>query len=104
MVWDQDSYLEWEASIEGKHSKHDWCLWLRQGLVQSGDNDWCFKDTVIRQARLDALDKGETDDEILWYCLSIDQGFVDFLEIQNINPITQAPGGRGKRSHRNCTK
>ena len=98
VVWDQDSYLEWEASIEGKHRKHDWCLWLRQGLVQSGDNDWCFKDTVIRQARLDALDKGETDDEILWYCLSIDQGFVDFLEIQKINPITQAPGGRGKKA------
>ena len=98
IVWDQDTYLEWEAPIEAKGRKHDWCLWLRQGLIKNEGDDWRFKDNILRQARLDAIDKGETDDEILWCCLSIGEEFVHFLDIQMVNPSTQLPTGRGKRA------
>ena len=98
IVWDQDTYLEWEAPIEAKGRKHDWCLWLRQGLIKNEGDDWRFKDNILRQARLDAIDKGETDDEILWCCLSIGEEFVHFLDIQMVNPSTQLPIGRGKRA------
>ena len=98
IVWDQDTYLEWEAPIEAKGRKHDWCLWLRQGLIKNEGDDWRFKDNILRQARLDAIDKGETDDEILWCCLSIGEEFVHFLDIQMVNPFTQLPTGRGKRA------
>ena len=98
IVWDQVTYLEWEAPIEAKGRKHDWCLWLRQGLIKNEGDDWRFKDNILRQARLDAIDKGETDDEILWCCLSIGEEFVHFLDIQMVNPSTQLPIGRGKRA------
>tara|TARA_B100001250_G_scaffold275428_1_gene237927 strand:+ start:1742 stop:2611 length:870 start_codon:yes stop_codon:yes gene_type:complete len=98
IVWDQVTYLEWEAPIEGKGRKHDWCLWLRQGLIKNEGDDWRFKDNILRHARLDAIDKGETDDEILWCCLSIGEEFVHFLDIQMVNPSTQLPTGRGKRA------
>ena len=97
IVWDQDTYLEWEAPIEAKGRKHDWCLWLQQGLVRSEEGEWCFKDTIIRQARLDALDQGDTDDEILWCCLSVNQEFLDFLVIQKEVPLHVAKKRRGKR-------
>ena len=57
-----------------------------------------FKDNILRQARLEAIDQGETDDEILWCCLSVNQEFVDFLDIQKVNPSTQPPTGRGKKA------
>ncbi len=98
IVWDQVTYLEWEAPIEAKGRKHDWCLWLRQGLIKNEGDDWRFKDNILRHARLDAIDKGETDDEILWCCLSIGDEFVHFLDIQMVNPSTQLPTGRGKRA------
>jgi len=98
IVWDQDTYLEWEAPIEAKGRKHDWCLWLCQGLIKNEGDDWRFKDNILRQARLDAIDNGETDDEILWCCLSIGEEFVHFLDIQMVNPSTQLPIGRGKRA------
>ena len=98
IVWDLDTYLEWEAPIEAKGRKHDWCLWLRQGLIKNEGDDWRFKDNILRQARLDAIDNGETDDEILWCCLSIGEEFVHFLDIQMVNPSTQLPTGRGKRA------
>jgi len=98
IVWDLDTYLEWEAPIEAKGRKHDWCLWLRQGLIKNEGDDWRFKDNILRHARLDAIDKGETDDEILWCCLSIGEEFVHFLDIQMVNPSTQLPTGRGKRA------
>ena len=98
IVWDQVTYFEWEASIEAKGRKHDWCLWLRQGLIKNEGDDWRFKDNILRYARLDAIDKGETDDEILWCCLSIGEEFVHFLDIQMVNPSTQLPTGRGKRA------
>ena len=98
IVWDQVTYLEWEAPIEDKGRKHDWCLWLRQGLIKNEGDDWRFKDNILRQARLDAIDNGETDDEILWCCLSIGEEFVHFLDIQMVNPSTQLPTGRGKRA------
>ena len=98
IVWDQVTYLEWEAPIEAKGRKHDWCLWLRQGLIKNEGDDWRFKDNILRQARLDAIDNGETDDEILWCCLSIGEEFVHFLDIQMVNPSTQLPTGRGKRA------
>ena len=98
IVWDQVTYLEWEAPIEAKGRKHDWCLWLRQGLIKNEGDDWRFKDNILRHARLDAIDKGETDDEILWCCLSIGEEFVHFLDIQMVNPSTQLPTGRGKRA------
>jgi len=98
IVWDQVTYLEWEAPIECKGRKHDWCLWLRQGLIKNEGDDWRFKDNILRHARLDAIDKGETDDEILWCCLSIGEEFVHFLDIQMVNPSTQLPTGRGKRA------
>ena len=98
IVWDQDTYLEWEAPIEAKGRKHDWCLWLCQGLIKNEGDDWRFKDNILRHARLDAIDKGETDDEILWCCLSIGEEFVHFLDIQMVNPSTQLPIGRGKRA------
>ena len=98
IVWDQVTYLEWEAPIEAKGRKHDWCLWVRQGLIKNEGDDWRFKDNILRQARLDAIDKGETDDEILWCCLSIGEEFVHFLDIQMVNPSTQLPTGRGKRA------
>ena len=86
-----------ESQIEAKRRKHDRCLWLRQGLVKNEEEDWRFKDNILRQARLDAIDRGETDDEILWYCLSVDQEFVDFLDIQKVNPYTPPyrPGQKG---------
>ena len=87
-----------ESQIETKRRKHDWCLWLRQGLIKNEGDDWRFKDNILRQARLDAIDKGETDDEILWCCLSIGEEFVHFLDIQMVNPFTQLPTGRGKRA------
>ena len=98
IVWDLDTYSEWEAPIEAKGRKHDWCLWLRQGLIKNEGDDWRFKDNILRHARLDAIDKGETDDEILWCCLSIGEEFVHFLDIQMVNPSTQLPTGRGKRA------
>ena len=98
IVWDQVTYLEWEAPIEAKGRKHDWCLWLCQGLIKNEGDDWRFKDNILRHARLDAIDKGETDDEILWCCLSIGEEFVHFLDIQMVNPSTQLPTGRGKRA------
>ena len=98
IVWDLDTYLEWEVPIEAKGRKHDWCLWLRQGLIKNEGDDWRFKDNILRHARLDAIDKGETDDEILWCCLSIGEEFVHFLDIQMVNPSTQLPTGRGKRA------
>ena len=98
IVWDLDTYLEWEAPIEAKGRKHDWCLWLRQGLIKNEGDYWRFKDNILRQARLDAIDNGETDDEILWCCLSIGEEFVHFLDIQMVNPSTQLPTGRGKRA------
>ncbi len=98
IVWDLDTYLEWEAPIEAKGRKHDWCLWLCQGLIKNEGDDWRFKDNILRQARLDAIDNGETDDEILWCCLSIGEEFVHFLDIQMVNPSTQLPIGRGKRA------
>ena len=98
IVWDQVTYLEWEAPIEAKGRKHDWCLWLRQGLIKNEGDDWRFKDNILRHARLDAIDKGETDDEILWCCLSIGEEFVHFLDIQMVNPSTQLPTGHGKRA------
>ena len=98
IVWDLDTYLEWEAPIEAKGRKHDWCLWLCQGLIKNEGDDWRFKDNILRHARLDAIDKGETDDEILWCCLSIGEEFVHFLDIQMVNPSTQLPTGRGKRA------
>jgi len=98
IVWDQVTYLEWEAPIEAKGRKHDWCLWLRQGLIKNEGDYWRFKDNILRQARLDAIDNGETDDEILWCCLSIGEEFVHFLDIQMVNPSTQLPTGRGKRA------
>ena len=87
-----------ESQIEDKRRKHDWCLWLRQGLIKNEGDDWRFKDNILRHARLDAIDKGETDDEILWCCLSIGEEFVHFLDIQMVNPSTQLPIGRGKRA------
>ena len=98
VAWDQDTYMNHESQIETKRRKHDWCLWLRQGLIKNEGDDWRFKDNILRQARLDAIDRGETDDEILWYCLSVDQEFVDFLDIQKVNPSTQTPTGRGKKA------
>lgn len=98
IVWDQVTYLEWEAPIEAKGRKHDWCLWLRQGLIKNEGDDWRFKDNILRHARLDAIDKGETDEEILWCCLSIGDEFVHFLDIQMVNPSAQLPTGRGKRA------
>ena len=98
VAWDQDTYMNHESQIEAKRRKHDWCLWLRQGLIKNEGDDWRFKDNILRQARLDAIDRGETDDEILWYCLSVDQEFVDFLDIQKVNPSTQTPTGRGKKA------
>ena len=87
-----------ESQIEAKRRKHDWCLWLRQGLIKNEGDDWRFKDNILRQARLEAIDQGETDDEILWCCLSVNQEFVDFLDIQKVNPSTQPPTGRGKKA------
>ena len=98
VAWDQDTYMNLESQIEAKRRKHDWCLWLRQGLIKNEGDDWRFKDNILRQARLDAIDQGETDDEILWCCLSVDQEFVDFLDIQKVNPSTQTPTGRGKKA------
>jgi hypothetical protein len=98
VAWDQDTYMNFESQIEAKRRKHDWCLWLRQGLIKNEGDDWRFKDNILRQARLDAIDRGETDDEILWCCLSVDQEFVDFLDIQKVNPSTQPPTGRGKKA------
>ena len=98
VAWDQDTYMNHESQIETKRRKHDWCLWLRQGLIKNEGDDWRFKDNILRQARLEAIDQGETDDEILWYCLSVDQEFVDFLDIQKVNPSTQTPTGRGKKA------
>ena len=98
VAWDQDTYMNLESQIEAKRRKHDWCLWLRQGLIKNEGDDWRFKDNILRQARLDAIDQGETDDEILWCCLSVDQEFVDFLDIQKVNPSTQPPTGRGKKA------
>ena len=98
VAWDQDTYMNLESQIEAKRRKHDWCLWLRQGLIKNEGDDWRFKDNILRQARLEAIDQGETDDEILWYCLSVDQEFVDFLDIQKVNPSTQTPTGRGKKA------
>ena len=98
VAWDQDTYMNLESQIEAKRRKHDWCLWLRQGLIKNEGDDWRFKDNILRQARLDAIDRGETDDEILWCCLSVDQEFVDFLDIQKVNPSTQSPTGRGKKA------
>ena len=98
VAWDQDTYMNHESQIETKRRKHDWCLWLRQGLIKNEGDDWRFKDNILRQARLDAIDQGETDDEILWCCLSVDQEFVDFLDIQKVNPYTQPPTGRGKKA------
>ena len=43
IVWDQDTYLEWEAPIEAKGRKHDWCLWLRQGLIKNEGDDLAFQ-------------------------------------------------------------
>ena len=98
VAWDQDTYMNLESQIEAKRRKHDWCLWLRQGLIKNEGDDWRFKDNILRQARLDAIDRGETDDEILWCCLSVDQEFVDFLDIQKVNPSTQPPTCRGKKA------
>lgn len=98
VAWDQDTYMNLESQIEAKRRKHDWCLWLRQGLIKNEGDDWRFKDNILRQARLDAIDRGETDDEILWCCLSVDQEFVDFLDIQKVNLSTQPPTGRGKKA------
>ena len=98
VAWDQDTYMNHESQIETKRRKHDWCLWLRQGLIKNEGDDWRFKDNILRQARLDAIDQGETDDEILWCCLSVDQEFVDFLDIQKVNPSTQPPTGWGKKT------
>ena len=98
IAWDQDTYMSFESQIEDKRRKHDWCLWLRQGLIKNEGDDWRFKDNILRHARLDAIDKGETDDEILWCCLSIGEEFVHFLDIQMVNPSTQLPTGRGKRA------
>ena len=98
VAWDQDTYMNHESQIEAKRRKHDWCLWLRQGLIKNEGDDWRFKDNILRQARLDAIDQGETDDEILWCCLSVNQEFVDFLDIQKINPSTQPPTGRDKKA------
>ena len=98
VAWDQDTYMSLESQIETKRRKHDWCLWLRQGLIKNEGDDWRFKDNILRQARLDTIDLGETDDEILWCCLSVDQEFVDFLDIQKVNPSTQPPSGRGKKA------
>ena len=98
VAWDQDTYMNLESQIEAKRRKHDGCLWLRQGLIKNEGDDWRFKDNILRQARLDAIDRGETDDEILWCCLSVDQEFVDFLDIQKVNPSTQPPTGRGKKA------
>ena len=98
VAWDQDTYMNLESQIEAKRRKHDWCLWLRQGLIKNEGDDWRFKDNILRQARLDAIDRGETDDEILWCCLSVDQEFVDFLDIQKVNSSTQPPTGRGKKA------
>ena len=67
-------------------------------MKNEGD-DWRFKDNILRQARLDAIDRGETDDEILWCCLSVDQEFVDFLDIQKVNPSTQPLHAGAKRLH-----
>jgi len=98
VAYDQDTYMNHESQIETKRRKHDWCLWLRQGLIKNEGDDWRFKDNILRQARLDAIDQGETDDEILWCCLSVNQEFVDFLDIQKVNPSTQPPTGRGKKA------
>ena len=98
VAWDQDTYMNLESQIVAKRRKHDWCLWLRQGLIKNEGDDWRFKDNILRQARLDAIDQGETDDEILWCCLSVDREFVDFLDIQKVNPYTQLPTGRGKKA------
>ena len=98
VAWDQDTYMNHESQIETKRRKHDWCLWLRQGLIKYEGDDWRFKDNILRQARLDAIDQGETDDEILWCCLSVEQQFVDFLDIQKVSPYTQPPTGRGKKT------
>ena len=98
VAWDQDTYMNHESQIETKRRKHDWCLWLRQGLIKNEGDDWRFKDNILRQARLDAIDQGETDDEILWCCLSVNQEFVDFLDIQKVNPSTQPPTCRGKKA------
>ena len=56
VAWDQDTYMNHESQIEAKRRKHDWCLWLRQGLVKNEGDDWRFKDNILRQARLDAID------------------------------------------------
>ena len=98
IAWDQDTYMSFESQIEDKRRKHDWCLWLRQGLIKNEGDDWRFKENILRQARLDAIDKGETDDEILWCCLSIGEEYVNFLDIQMVNPSTQLPTGRGKKA------
>ena len=86
-----------ESQIEAKRRKHYWCLWLRQGLIKNEGDDWRLKDNILRQARRAAIDQGEPDDEILWCCLSIEQEFVDFLDIQKVNPSTQPPYRPGQK-------
>ena len=98
VAWDQDTFMNLESQIESKRRKHDWCLWLRQGLMKNEGDDWRFKDNILRQARLDAIDQGETDDEILWCCLSVEQQFVDFLDVQLLKLSIQPHSGRGKRT------
>ena len=99
VAWDQDTYMNLESQIEAKRRKHDWCLWLRQGLIKNEGDDWRFKDNILRQARLDAIDRGETDDEILWCCLSVDQEFEIFLTSRrSIHPPNPLQAG-AKRLH-----
>ena len=69
IVWDQDTYLEWEAPIEAKGRKHDWCLWLQQGLVRSEEGEWCFKDTIIRDRKSTRLNSSHALISYAVFCL-----------------------------------
>ena len=51
VAWDQDTYMNLESQIEAKRRKHDWCLWLRQGLIKNEGDDWVVQGQHIKASQ-----------------------------------------------------
>ena len=90
LVWNEDKFREYERMIHEAGLLEDWVRWLLRGLSSSIndpdiDDSLSFTSSVLSQARIDAENKGEDGQGLLWECMSVSVSFRRFLEEQRDN-------------------
>ena len=96
LVWNEDKFREYERMIKEAGLSEDWVRWLLRGLSSSindpdYDDSLSFTSSVLNQARIDAENKGEDGQGLLWECMSVSVSFRKFLEEQKENMPQHSP-------------